>query len=151
MLTLLDCLVLLGAGVTAGVLFGVALSVVPAFDALPAEGYLRLHRLIGRHFDPTMPIIVLTSTVTAIVRACLTGLAAQRLLFAGAAVLLFAVSVVSHLGNVPINRLVKAGAGVPPGLAGLRRRWRTLNLLRTALACLALAFLAVAVHPLHRL
>ncbi|MEU7834269.1 MULTISPECIES: DUF1772 domain-containing protein [unclassified Nonomuraea] len=146
MLAVLDVLALVGSGVTAGVLFCVALSIVPTFAALPPDTYIQVHRLVGRNYDPTMPIIVIGTTLAAAARATLTAGWPQRLPFTLAAVLLLAVSLVSHLGNVPINRLVKSPERDVPHsrLTDLRRRWRALNLLRTGLALLALACMAIA-------
>lgn len=151
MLALLDVVALVGGGVTAGVLFCVALSIVPAFNALPIDRYVELHRLVGRNYDPTMPIIVLASTLACALRAALTPGWPRFAPFAVAALLLLAVSGVSHLGNVPINRLVKGAQAHPSQLDRLRRRWRVLHLLRTGLALLALTCEAAGVvawpHP----
>jgi len=135
---------LIGSGVTAGVLFAVALSVVPALAAMPMDRYIQTHRLLGRNWDPTMPIIVLTSTAVDVALAVLTN---DTALFAVGAVLLLAVSAVSHLCNVPINRRVKAldTGDVPAEWADPRPLWRRFHLLRTALALLALLVNAVAI------
>ncbi|WP_306212622.1 anthrone oxygenase family protein [Actinoplanes sp. RD1] len=141
----LSVLVLLGSGLTAGVLFAVALSVMPALRAMPADRYVYTHKLIGRHWDPTMPVIVLGSSGLAVTLAVL-GSGTARALYATAAVLLLGVSVVSHLCNVPINRRVKAvdPAAVPADWQDPRRLWRDWNLVRTGLAVLALLVLGTA-------
>ncbi|AQZ63896.1 anthrone oxygenase family protein [[Actinomadura] parvosata] len=143
---LLSVAALVGSGVVAGVLFAVALSVLPALIAMPADRYVYTHQLVGRRWDPTMPIIVLTSTVIDIVLALLTS-AATALLFATAAVLLLGVSVVSHFCNVPINRVVKSldPAEVPPDWRDPRPLWRRWHLLRTTLALLGVTANALAV------
>ncbi|GAA0525942.1 DUF1772 domain-containing protein [Paractinoplanes ferrugineus] len=142
----LSVLVLLGSGLTAGVLFAVALSVMPALQAMPADRYVYTHKLIGRHWDPTMPAIVLGSTALALVLAFLAPDRTTRVLYAVAAVLLLGVSGVSHLCNVPINRRVKGldPGAVPADWQDPRRLWRNWNLLRTALAFTALAVLGSA-------
>ncbi|MGW0520096.1 anthrone oxygenase family protein [Crossiella sp. NPDC003009] len=141
MVPLLGIVALVGSGLTAGVLFCVALSLVPMFLALPPRRYLAAHRLIGRHFDPAMPVIVLASAVADVLLAVLaTG---SRWWFALAAALLLSVSAVSHFGNVPLNRLVRQDREPPPDWRDPRPRWRALNLVRTVLA--ALAFLVNAV------
>ena len=142
--TLLSIVELIGSGVTAGVLFAVALSVVPALFAMPMDRYIETHRLLGRNWDPTMPIIVLTSTAVDIALAVL---ADDTALFAVGAALLLAVSAVSHLCNVPINRRVKAldAGDIPAGWTDPRPLWRRFHLLRTALALLALLVNAVAI------
>jgi uncharacterized membrane protein len=127
-------------GVTAGVLFAVALSVVPAFLALPSDRYVQAHKLIGRYFDRVMPPTVVAATVIGVVLALSTVDPLVRGLFALGALLLLGVSVVSQFGNVPINRRVKAlpGGAVPEDWADPRRRWRAWHGLRTAFALIAL-------------
>jgi uncharacterized membrane protein len=138
MLRVLIVAVTVSSGIVGGVLFAVALSVLPALFAMPAERYVYAHQLIGRHWDPTMPLIVLSSTVVDGVLAIVIP-GSTRALFAVAAVLLLAVSVVSHYCNVPINRRVKAidPASIPPDWHDPRPLWRRWHLLRTALAVLA--------------
>ncbi|CAL9412942.1 DUF1772 domain-containing protein [Streptomyces albus] len=148
---LLGVAVLLGSGVTAGVLFAVALSVLPALFAMETATYVYAHKLLGRNWDPTMPVVVLTSTVLALVLAVLADTAPARVLFALAAVLLLGVSAVSHLCNVPINRRVKAvedPTALPADWQDPRPVWRRWHLLRTALAILALCLNAAAVTVL---
>jgi len=139
----LNVLVLLGSGVTAGVLFAVALSVLPALWAMPADRYVYTHQLIGKHWDPAMPLIVLGSTVLAIVLA-FSG-PASGLHWTGA-VLLLCVSIVSHFCNVPLNRTVKRldPDRIPSGWKDPRPVWRRWHLLRTTLALAALAVNATA-------
>jgi uncharacterized membrane protein len=135
---------LLGSGLTAGVLFAVALSVLPALFAMPMDRYIETHRLLGRNWDPTMPVIVLTSTAVDVALAVLTD---KTVLFAAGAVLLLAVSGVSHLCNVPINRRVKAldTSAIPAEWPDPRPLWRRFHTLRTVLAILALVVNAVAI------
>src|SRR5689334_14575440 len=126
---------LLGGGVTAGVLFAVALSVLPALFAMETGTYVYAHKLLGRNWDPTMPVIVLSSTLVNAVLAVVAG-GAARPLFAVAAVLLLGVSGVSHLCNVPINRRVKAiddPSVIPADWEDPRPLWRRWHLLRTTL------------------
>jgi uncharacterized membrane protein len=141
----LGVLALLGSGISAGVLFCVALSIAPAFGALPPGRYVEVHRLIGRPYDKVMPWTVMGTTATDIVLAARSGPAVG--LYAAAAGLLFAVSAVSHLGNVPINRRVKHldPAAMPPDWDDPRRVWRNWNLLRTWCAIVAFALTAAAV------
>ncbi|WP_371671412.1 DUF1772 domain-containing protein [Streptomyces sp. NBC_00289] len=141
---------LLGSGVTAGVLFAVALSVLPALFAMETGTYVYAHKLLGRNWDPTMPVIVLTSTVVTAVLAVV-GDGAARALFAVAAVLLLGVSGVSHLCNVPINRRVKSitdPTDIPADWEDPRPLWRRWHLLRTLLAVTALAVTAAGVTSL---
>ncbi|GLZ32178.1 hypothetical protein Lesp02_43660 [Lentzea sp. NBRC 105346] len=136
---LLAVLALLGSGLTAGVLFAVALSVLPALIAMPTERYVYAHKLIGRNWDPTMPVIVLTSTLA---DAVLTFLAPAKAatLFGVAAFVLLGVSVVSHFCNVPINRRVKSvdPDAIPSDWQDPRPLWRRWHLLRTFLSVVGL-------------
>lgn len=142
---LLAILVVVSSGVVAGVLFAVALSVLPALFAMPTDRYIYTHKLIGRNWDPTMPIIVLTSTVVDILLAIFAP-ASTRALFVVGAVLLLGVSVVSHYCNVPINRRVKVidPANIPADWRDPRPLWRRFHILRTSLAVLAVGVNAVA-------
>ncbi|GLW06760.1 hypothetical protein Misp01_18900 [Microtetraspora sp. NBRC 13810] len=143
----LSVLVLLGSGTVAGVLFAVAVSTVPALAAMPADRYVYTHTLLGRNWDPTMPIIVLATTLLDIALAVLvTGTAARSLIIV-AAVCLAGVSVVSHLCNVPINKKVHRTDpdAIPAGWHDPRPLWRRWHLLRTTLAMVALAANGLAV------
>jgi uncharacterized membrane protein len=140
----LEVAVLLGSGTVAGVLFAVALSTLPALIAMPPGRYIYAHKLLGRNWDPTMPAIVLGSTVLDIVLAfTATGAA----LFAVAAVLLAGVSVVSHFANVPINKVMRTldPDDMPERFDDPRPLWRRWHHLRTALALLALLVNATAI------
>ncbi|MFI6847841.1 DUF1772 domain-containing protein [Kitasatospora sp. NBC_00085] len=146
MTTALGVLALLGSGVTAGVLFAVALSVLPALFAMPTSTYVYAHQLLGRNWDPTMPAIVLGSTLADVLWALLGG-SAVRAAAVTAAVLLLGVSAVSHLCNVPINRRVKAVEDpqrLPADWTDPRPLWRRWHLLRTTLAVAALIANTVA-------
>jgi uncharacterized membrane protein len=142
---LLSVAALLGSGVVAGVLFAVALSVLPAMFAMPPEKYLYAHQLIGRNWDPTMPIIVLTSTLADVALAVILP-RPGRWFFASGAVLLLAVSIVSHFCNVPINRRIKAldPENLPVDWQDPRPLWRRWHLARTILAIVALLLNAMA-------
>ncbi|MBP2327288.1 putative membrane protein [Kibdelosporangium banguiense] len=145
MVTLLGVAVLVGSGVVAGVLFAVALSVLPALFAMPADRYVYTHKLIGRNWDPTMPVIVLSCVAIDVALAVVAT--SGTVWFAAAAAALLGVSVVSHFCNVPINRRVKSQdpAGIPAGWRDPRPVWRRWHLLRTGLALFALFANAFAV------
>ena len=144
--TVLGVLAVLGSGVVAGVLFAVALSVLPALFAMPMDRYVYAHKLIGRNWDPTMPIVVLGSTAVDVALVFLAPDPSARTLFVVAAVLLLAVSGVSHLANVPINRRVKSvdPDHIPADWSDPRPLWRRWHLLRTVLAVAASAVNAAA-------
>jgi len=136
---------LFGSGLLAGVLFGVAVGVVPAFSAVSAERYIALHRVVGAGFDQVMPKIVFATTVFDVIAGIRIGGTAGALLFTAAA-LQVGVAVVSQLGNVPINKAVRAlpeEGLLPADWSDPRARWRRLHLLRTTFAIAALAAHAV--------
>lgn len=139
---------LLCTGVAAGVLFAVAVSVVPALAALPPDRYVETHQLLGRNWDPIMPIIVLTATAGHLTLAVVAGGPGDRVLSGVAAALMLGTAAVSHLLNVPLNREVKRldpARGVGPDWFDPRPRWRRFHLVRTAFAVLAFACAAFAV------
>ncbi|RVX44153.1 putative membrane protein [Nonomuraea polychroma] len=144
---LLEVIALVTSGVVAGVLFAVAVSVLPALFALPAGRYIETHRLLGKGYHPTMPIVVNVAMVADLWLGLVAEDSASRALFVVAGVLLLASQFVSHLGNVPINRRVKAvdPEAVPEGWQDPRPLWRGWHLLRTTLALVALAANAVGV------
>ncbi|HET9141288.1 DUF1772 domain-containing protein [Actinophytocola sp.] len=142
----LAVLVVVTSGVVAGVLFGFAVSVLPAFFVMPTGRYIYSAELIGRNWDPMMPIIVLTSLAVDIVLAVLGPPGVPLTLFVLGALLLAGVSVVSHWCNVPINRAVKKvdPENIPADWHDPRPLWRRFHYLRTALAVLAVAVNATA-------
>lgn len=146
MIDILAVVVVVTSGVIAGVLFGVAVSVLPAFFAMPPDRYIYSTKLIGRHWDPMMPIIVVTSTVVDILLAIFGPHGTTLTLFVLASVLLVGVSVVSHWCNVPINRRVKKvdPDNVPADWLDPRPLWRRFHYLRTVLAIFAVALNAIA-------
>jgi uncharacterized membrane protein len=139
--------VLVGSGTVAGVLFAVALSTLPALIAMPPGRYIYAHKLLGRNWDPTMPAIVLSSTVLDVVLIFLAPNGSAAALFGVAALLLAGVSVVSHFANVPINKVMRTldPDDMPERFDDPRPLWRRWHHLRTALALLALTVNAVAI------
>ncbi|MGC4994511.1 DUF1772 domain-containing protein [Nocardia salmonicida] len=137
---------LIGSGITAGVLFAVALSVVPGLFAMPADRYVYAHQLLGRNWDPTMPMIVLGSTMADVALAVLSDRSETMLFYGLAAGLLLVVSVVSHFCNVPLNRRVKSldPDCMPADWSDPRPVWRRWHMLRTVVAVMALAVNASA-------
>jgi uncharacterized membrane protein len=131
--------VLVSSGLAAGVLFTHAVGVWPALRAMSPGQYVAAHKLVGRAYDPMMPIMVGGSVVADIVLAAAAGPGAARVLFAVSALFLVGVSVVSQTKNVPINRRVKRldENAMPADWADPRRRWGRWNLVRTCFALLA--------------
>ncbi|MGI5171060.1 anthrone oxygenase family protein [Spirillospora sp. CA-253888] len=146
MTELLSVLVLVGTGVVAGVFFAVAISVMPALIAMPPDRYVFTHKLLGRHYDRVMPLIVLGSgTADAVLAARADG--AGRWAFAAAAACMVGVALVSQTRNVPINNRVKrlAPEEVGPDWDDPRTSWRDWHLVRTAFAFAGCALTAVGV------
>ncbi|MGC4769659.1 anthrone oxygenase family protein [Micromonospora sp. DT44] len=143
---LLRVVVLVGTGLVAGVLFAVALSVVPALLAMPADRYVWAHTLLGRRYDRVMPWITAVAVLSAVVLAVRAHDARQASLYVAAAICMAGVAAVSQGGNVPINRRVKRTRpeDVGPGWDDPRRQWRSWHLLRTGLAMTACLLAAVA-------
>ncbi|MBB3053107.1 putative membrane protein [Prauserella isguenensis] len=137
---LLTVLVLVGSGVTAGVMCCVALSLVPGFRALSYEDYVEAHIVFGRHFDKVMPPVVV---LTVLGMVALLFIAGPSLLRVAALACLFAVSLVSQFGNVPINRRVKSGRA--PVAEDPRAAWRRWHFVRLTASVAALALFSVQV------
>jgi len=99
---------------------------------------------LGRNWDPTMPVLVLS---TLVLDVALAALGSVPVLFAGAAVLLAGVSIVSHFANVPINKVMRTldPDHMPAEFDDPRPLWRRWHHLRTALALLALTVNAAAI------
>jgi len=136
----LGVVALSGSGITAGVLLAVAISIVPALRAVSPPLYVRMHQLLGRNWDPVMPLIVLTSAAASLTLGVIADESGTRALFLCGAVLLVGVSGVSHLLNVPLNRQVKSldpDAPLPADWRDPRAEWRRWHLLRTVLAIAA--------------
>ncbi|MEU7024542.1 DUF1772 domain-containing protein [Streptomyces sp. NPDC046203] len=142
----LSVLVLLGTGLVAGVLFAVAVSVMPALIAMPPERYVSTHKLLGRHYDRIMPFVVTGSTLIDVAFA-IRATGAERLLFAVAALCMAGVAVVSQTRNVPINNRVKRTepGDLGPGWQDPRIQWRDWHLVRTCCAMAGCALSATAV------
>ncbi|TJZ52132.1 DUF1772 domain-containing protein [Streptomyces piniterrae] len=147
MVETLSVLVLLGTGLVAGVLFAVAISVMPALIAMTPDRYVDTHKLLGKRYDRIMPFIVSGSVVidaAFAVRAEETG---PRALFIAAALAMTGVAVVSQTRNVPINNRVKKTRpeDLGPGWEDPRVQWRDWHLLRTCFAVAGCALTAAAV------
>lgn len=146
LIEVLNVVVLLGSGVTAGVLFGISLAVVPALAAMSPGRYVETHRLIGQHWDPMMPIIVLSSALVDVILAVLAGGGTRSLLYIIGAALMLGVACVSHVVNVPINMRTRGmdPAEIPDDWQDPRALWRNWNLVRAALAATALTVSSIA-------
>ncbi|WP_256334933.1 DUF1772 domain-containing protein [Lentzea albidocapillata] len=143
----LSVFALVGTGVVAGVMFAVAISVVPALLRMTPEVYVQTHKLLGRHYDRVMPFVVVGSAVAELLLVLDSGTTWRRAWFIAGAVLMLGVAVVSQTGNVPINRRVKAlpAGDVPDDWDDPRGAWRHWHRLRTGFALCALAVTATGV------
>jgi uncharacterized membrane protein len=135
----LNIVALLGTGTVTGVFFAVAVSVLPTLFALPAGQYITVHRLLGKGYHPSMPLIVNAATIADVVLLITTTGTAQ-LLSVAALVAMIGVQCVSHLCNVPINRSLHNvdPDDVPPQWQDPRPAWRSWHLVRTGCAVVAL-------------
>ncbi|GAA4982420.1 putative membrane protein [Nonomuraea thailandensis] len=146
MVQILTAAVLVTSGIAAGVLFTHAVGVWPAMQAMTPERYVAAHKLLGRAYDPMMPIIVGSSAVLDVILAILSEPGQARTLFIVSAVCLVGVGAVSQTRNVPINRRVKSldPQAIPPDWEDPRGLWGKWNLVRTSFAVLALVGNAAA-------
>jgi uncharacterized membrane protein len=144
---MLRVLVLLGTGMVAGVLFAVAISVMPALIAMPADRYVFTHKLLGRRYDRVMPFITAGSVLIDTYLAVRAIDPVHRVLYVVAAVSMIGVAVVSQTRNVPINNQVKklSPDEMPEDWQDPRMQWRNWNLVRCGLAVLGCVLTATAV------
>ncbi|MER7394192.1 DUF1772 domain-containing protein [Streptomyces sp. NPDC000151] len=147
MVETLSVLVLLGTGMVAGVLFAVAISVMPALIAMTPDRYVDTHKLLGKRYDRIMPFIVSGSVVVDAAFAVRAGETGPRVLFIAGALAMVGVAVVSQTRNVPINTRVKKTRpeDIGPGWDDPRAQWRDWHLLRTCFAVAGCALTAAAV------
>ncbi|MEV7467855.1 DUF1772 domain-containing protein [Streptomyces kronopolitis] len=143
----LTVLVLVGTGLVAGVLFAVAISVMPALIAMEPARYVSTHKLLGRRYDRIMPFIVTGSVVIDVVLAVNREVGVRTGLFVAGAIAMLGVAVVSQTRNVPINNRVKATGpeDLGPDWVDPRRLWRNWHLVRTCFALAGCTLSAAAV------
>jgi hypothetical protein len=133
---------LLANGLGAGVMLSTAIGMVPMTLALPYDRYVEMIQFMWPRYDPFMPIANGLAFSLDVGLAVFAGSATARACFGIGSVLLSAVMIISVVKNVPINKYVTAldPACRPANWATAdpRQRWRSWNLLRTALAVAAL-------------
>jgi len=139
---LLVPLALLANGIATGVMVSTVIGLAPLSLAVPYESYVGTIQFLWKRYDPFMPIMnALACVVDLVLTVTATGPAA-RLLFGSAGALLVVVMAISVIKNVPINRYVMSLDPLAQpsdwAQADPRVRWRNWNLVRTALAVLAL-------------
>lgn len=132
----LRIVVLTCSGIVAGVFFAVTVSVVPALAALPAGRYVEVHRMLGKGYHPTMPLIVMLVLAGDLALAFVAPATVPVALPVTAMVLQVGVQAVSHLGNERLNRSVRTADPdvLGPAWTDPRQAWRRWHLIRTALA-----------------
>ncbi|TYB60716.1 DUF1772 domain-containing protein [Nonomuraea sp. PA05] len=145
-------LALVGNGLAAGIMLSTVIGVVPWMLVQPYDKYVSATRFLWSRYDPFMPIVNALTCVLDVVLIFVAPTAASRALFAVAAGLLLVVMTISVVKNVPINRYVTSlDPDVRPDdweRRDPRLRWRSWNLIRTALALLAFAVNAAAATTL---
>lgn len=143
---LLSITSLVGTGILAGVLVAVAVSVLPALFALPASRYVETHQLLGKGYHPTMPLITAVALVCDLALAAIAPSGPSRVLYLGAAVLLFGVGLVSQFRNVPLNRAVNRlrPDALPDDWEDPRPPWRSWHMVRTWFSLCALVLTSAA-------
>jgi uncharacterized membrane protein len=136
-------LALLGNGMAAGGLVIASLGGAPFLLTLPTEQYVPAHQFLVTRFDPFMPISFCIGLIADLILASSgASTAGAKALTGTAGALLIVALAVSLTKNVPINKWVgRLDPGSLPEnfeLIDPRTRWRNWNLVRTALAVVAL-------------
>lgn len=142
----LGVIVLLETGLGAGVLFGVALALIPGFATLSPAGYVRTHQLFDPYFEPTMPTLMMTSALLSIILAVAVDGAAHHALYIVTAIALLGVIIISQFAAIPLLRMVRGinPDALPADWRDPRASWRNWHRARTVLAIVALACAASA-------
>ena len=101
-------LVLLGNGLSAGVLVWGLLGGWPLMRCLPDDRYVHLHAFLSSRYDPFMPLCLLVTILGDVVLAVRLPGPASVTLVALAALLTAAAVIVSLVKNVPVNKWVQS-------------------------------------------
>ncbi|MCP2341082.1 DUF1772 domain-containing protein [Actinomadura rupiterrae] len=145
-------LVLLGNGLTAGIMLSTVIGITPLTNAQSYDRYVETIQFLWPRYDPFMPITHLLTIAADAGLVFAAPDAGSRALFGAAGAVLLVVMAISLVKNVPINRYVMSldPAARPAGWeqADPRVRWRNWNMLRTSLALAGLAVNAAAVAAL---
>jgi uncharacterized membrane protein len=146
MIAVLAPMVLLTAGLAAGVLTGTVLGGAPLLMALPTERYVHAHGFFATRYDPFMPAcLVATLLGDLALAAIVTGPAS--IVFGIAGVLAVAVTIVSLTKNAPVNKWMATldPERLPADFVDPRKQWVAWNQVRTVLAVAALIGNVVAI------
>lgn len=135
MIAVLAPLVLVTAGLSAGVLMGTVLGGAPLLMVLPTERYVHAHGFFATRYDPFMPVCLISTLVLDLLLSLLAkGSASPVFLVAG--LLAGSVATISLLKNAPVNRRMAKldPENLPEDFTDPRRSWVAWNKFRTALA-----------------
>lgn len=135
MISVLAPLVLLTAGLSAGVLTGTVLGGAPLLMALPTERYVHAHGFFATRYDPFMPICLVATFLGDLLLGVLVGGPAGAV-FVVAGLLAGSVVTISLLKNAPVNRWMATldPERLPEDFRDPRPEWMAWNKIRTALA-----------------
>ncbi len=143
----------LGCGLVAGVCFAFSAFVLPGLDNLPAPQAIAAMQSINRSaVSPAFMIALLGTALACLVLAAWAirswGQPGARLVFAGAALYLVGMMVVTIAANLPLNDTIDGVRADGPAAASdwsdFVTSWAAWNHLRAALALAAAAVLTVA-------
>jgi uncharacterized membrane protein len=146
MIAVLAPVVLLTAGLAAGVLTGTVLGGAPLLMALPTERYVHAHGFFATRYDPFMPACLVATLLGDLVLAAVaTGPAS--IVFGIAGLLAAAVMIISLIKNAPVNKWMATldPECLPADFVDPRKEWVAWNQVRTALAVAALIGNVVAI------
>ncbi len=144
-------------GLVAGLLSGFAVVTMPGIRSLPDGEFIRAFQVMDRIIQNNQPLFMLAwiGSVVAVVASAAIGLAELDgvdlgLVLAAAVVYLIGVQAPTAVVNIPLNNAlqeVDTGASDDRQLAAARerfeRRWNTWNRIRSALATVTTALLAI--------
>ncbi|MFI2437045.1 anthrone oxygenase family protein [Streptomyces sp. NPDC018693] len=135
---------LTATGLLAGAFGYGAVNLAPTFWEVPMDMRLSFHAELMKMNSPVMQTAMVTSMLSSLVLAVVTR-GRERLLAAGAALLVLASFLITRFGNVPINaRIKKWAVSTPPAdHVEILERWDMFNRLRTLTAVAALVLLVI--------
>ncbi len=139
---------LFGSGLSAGVLFGGELGIVPYFMAQNPDRYVQVHSFMAGRYDPLQPICLAIAALADIGLAVGGTHPVARVLYSAAALSAVGVAFVSRTHTAPMGKWVKRldPAALPDDwdATDFRRRWGRWNRTRVTFAMLAFFLNVVA-------
>ncbi|MET0425258.1 MAG: DUF1772 domain-containing protein [Actinoplanes sp.] len=152
MTTPLVPVVLLTAGLAAGVMMWTQLGGWPLLSTLPTDRYVYTHAFFAGRYDPFMPVCMLVAGLGDIALTILVEPLAARVLFAAAALLGVLCIVISISRNVPVNRWIRTldPDHLPADFAAVdpRPSWGRWNRIRAVLSIAGFALNCIALTAL---